>query len=135
MAKRISEGPNQTNSKYEGSIWYVCLNNSFLFFLKYVWVKKCMKIRVMLFKNWKRMFEMVYQIGPIYLSFPNLNPSVASLPNPPHIHHHPWPWTPTAWSHKKGARDTTKVWEALMMLSVTHVGNLTKIPTCEKQNK
>ena len=37
----------------------------------------------------------------------NSNPSAASLPNSPHIHHHPWPWT--ARSHKKGPVDTTKV--------------------------
>ena len=39
------------------SVWYVCLNYNFQFFWKYVWVKKCVKIRVMLFKNWKYVFK------------------------------------------------------------------------------
>ena len=33
------------------SIQYVCLNNNFQFFQKYVQIKKCMKIRVLLLKN------------------------------------------------------------------------------------
>ena len=40
------------------------LNNSYQFFWKYVWVKKCVKKRVMLFKNWKHVFEFTYQTGP-----------------------------------------------------------------------
>ena len=41
----------------------VCLNNSFQFFWKYMWVKECVKIRLILFKNWKHVFKMVYQTG------------------------------------------------------------------------
>ena len=36
---------------YYRSVWYVCLNNSFQFFWKYMWVKKYIKIRVILFKT------------------------------------------------------------------------------------
>ena len=43
-----------------GGVWYMHLNNSFQFFWKYVWVKKYVKIHVMLFKNWKLLFENVY---------------------------------------------------------------------------
>ena len=32
-------------------VWYVCLNNSFQFFWIYLWVKKYIEIRIMLFKN------------------------------------------------------------------------------------
>ena len=42
----------------------MCLNNSFQFFWKYMWVKKCVKIHVMLFKNWKHIFKFMYQTGP-----------------------------------------------------------------------
>ena len=28
---------------------------------KYVWIKKCVKIRIILFKNWKLLFENIYQ--------------------------------------------------------------------------
>ena len=42
-------------------VWYVYLNNSFQFFWKYVWVKKCVKIRVILFKNWKYVFKHMYR--------------------------------------------------------------------------
>ena len=37
-----------------GLVWYVCLNNSFqffFFFLKYMWVKRSVKIHIILFKN------------------------------------------------------------------------------------
>ena len=30
-----------------------------VFFWKYMWVKKCVKMRVMLFKNWKHVFKHV----------------------------------------------------------------------------
>ena len=33
------------------SVWYVCLNNGFQFFWKYVWVQKFVEIHVILFKN------------------------------------------------------------------------------------
>ena len=39
----------------------MCLNNNFQFFWKYVWVKKFVKICVMLFKNWKHVFKLMYQ--------------------------------------------------------------------------
>ena len=36
---------------------------------KYVWVKKCVKIREMLFKNWKWLFKITNQTPPIFLFF------------------------------------------------------------------
>ena len=51
----------------------MCLNNSFQFFWKYMWVKTYMKIRAMLFNNWKHVFKYIYQTG---LEFPTfLSPS------------------------------------------------------------
>ena len=44
-------------------VWYGCLNNSFQFFWKFVWVKKCVEIHVILFKNWKHAFKHKYQTG------------------------------------------------------------------------
>ena len=49
----------------QGLIWYMYLNNSFHFFWKYVWVKKYMEMRVILFKNWKHVFKMMYQTAPL----------------------------------------------------------------------
>ena len=36
---------------------------------KYVWVKKCVKIREMLFKNWKWLFKITNQTPPIFLFY------------------------------------------------------------------
>ena len=47
-----------------GLVWYVCLNNSFQCFWKYMWVKKYVKIRVILFKDWKHVFKLAYQTEP-----------------------------------------------------------------------
>ena len=41
-------------------VWYLCLNNSFQFFWKYVLAKRYVKIRVILFKNWKYVFKHMY---------------------------------------------------------------------------
>ena len=50
-----------------GPVWYMylktkncCLN----FFWKYVWVKKCVEIHEMLFKNWKLLFGNTHQTPP-----------------------------------------------------------------------
>ena len=48
----------------QGLIWYMYLNNSFHFFWKYVWVKKYVKICVMLFENWKHVFKIIYRTAP-----------------------------------------------------------------------
>ena len=43
-----------------GSVWYVCLKLKIVvwkYFWKYVWVKKCVEMREMLFKNWKWLFK------------------------------------------------------------------------------
>ena len=45
-------------------VWYVCLNNSFQFFWKYVRMKKYVEMCVTLFKNWKYVFKMMYQTAP-----------------------------------------------------------------------
>ena len=42
----------------------MCLNNSSQFFWKYMCVKKCVEMRVMLFKNWKHVFKILYQTAP-----------------------------------------------------------------------
>ena len=47
-----------------GLVWYRCSNNVICIFWKYVWMKKCVKIRVMLFKNWKHTFKHIYQTTP-----------------------------------------------------------------------
>ena len=52
-----------TNFENLEYVWNVCLNNSFQFFWKYLWVKKCVEIHVMLFKNWKYVFIHMYQTG------------------------------------------------------------------------
>ena len=47
-------------------VWYVCLNNNFQFFFyknTCRW-KKYIEIHVILFKNWKHVFEHVYQTDP-----------------------------------------------------------------------
>ena len=45
-----------------GPVWYVGLNNNFqFFFFKYMWMKKCVKIYVILLENWKHMFKYMYQ--------------------------------------------------------------------------
>ena len=49
-------------------IWYMYLktkNCCLKTCVKYVWVKKCVDIRVMLFKNWKLLSENMYQT-PLY---------------------------------------------------------------------
>ena len=55
-----------------GLVWYVCLNNSFQFFWKYVWMKKCVEIHVMLFENWKYIFKIMYQTRPNIFNNPKI---------------------------------------------------------------
>ena len=40
----------------------VTLYNIVCIFLKYVWVKKCVKMRIILFKNWKHVVKQLYQM-------------------------------------------------------------------------
>ena len=50
-----------------GSVWYMCLKTENYYlktFIKIHEVKKCVKIHVMLFKNWKLLFENTNQILP-----------------------------------------------------------------------
>ena len=44
-----------------GFVWYVCLNNNFQFLWKYIWMKKCIEMRIILFENWKHVFKIMYQ--------------------------------------------------------------------------
>ena len=51
-------------------IWYIYLkteNCCLKTYVKYVWMKKCVDIRVILFKNWKLLFENMYQTPPYIL--------------------------------------------------------------------
>ena len=43
----------------------------FVIFLKYMWVKKCMKMCVILFKMWKCEFELTHQTGPQFVRINN----------------------------------------------------------------
>ena len=36
-------------------------------FWKYMWVKKCVKIRIILFKHWKLLFKIYYQTAPSFI--------------------------------------------------------------------
>ena len=47
-----------------GPVWYCCSSNVVCIFWKYVWVKKCLEIHVILFKNWKYVFKHMYQTDP-----------------------------------------------------------------------
>ena len=54
-------------AKILGPVWYKCLkieNYCLKLLWKYVWVKKCIEIREILFKNWKLLFENTYQTHP-----------------------------------------------------------------------
>ena len=37
-----------------------------------MWVKKCVKIRVMLFKKWNHAFKYIYQTTPKFLKFTSI---------------------------------------------------------------
>ena len=53
------------------SVWYMCLkteNCCLKIFVEILWVKKCVKLREILFKNWKWLFENTNQTPPYYLN-------------------------------------------------------------------
>ena len=50
-------------------------------FWKYVWVKKCIQIHVMIFKNWKYVFKHMYQTFSISLHYTLLNKHLPCRPS------------------------------------------------------